>query len=702
MSVIVTEETIAKRIINDLIALLKKYDHAYYVLNQPIIPDVEYDIAFKQLQELEAMYPAFVRSDSPTQKVSTGKLDGYRTVKHGIPMLSIKTETDPSEENIQAFLDRMFEARVGKKVEAIAEVKYDGLALNLRYRNGVLTSAITRGDGETGEDVLENVLRIDSIPKILKMPFSITILEVRGEVIIHRDDFVKINEERVSQGLKRYVNPRNAASGILRRMGENLEAQKALKFYAYGIGELSEKFRFINDDTTIATTSRSSWWFGYQSSILLNLIDWGFTVWDWKAIAENWVDDKACAPKAEDVLKVFNEFKAMRASIPFDIDGVVVKANEYAVQEKLGFVSREPRWAIALKFDAEEQVTVLKGIDVQVGRTGKLTPVARLEPVFVGGTTVTNVTLHNVFDLRSRGVRVGDRIVVRRAGDVIPEITMPLKEDRKGYLPNFHMPDICPACGGKVVRVKGEREYRCIETLTCKAQLKQALLHFASKRAMNIDGMGPTAINGLVDWYCVGALSDIYQVSERVLRKLGYGPKESKNLILAIDASRVSTLQRFIYGLGIRNVGENTSKNLAKKFGSIDVFLKARWEDLIGMPDVGPTTALSVIEFVTDEKNIAEVTKLLVLGRISLTTDAGPSGLKFKDMQFVITGSFKLNSRAELVRLIEGEGGKVSSKVTPKTNYLIAGEGGGGKMDDAKRLGTEVLSEDDFITMLEN
>ncbi|HET8871483.1 MAG TPA: NAD-dependent DNA ligase LigA, partial [Aquabacterium sp.] len=520
---------------------LHYHAHRYYVLDEPEIPDAEYDRLYRQLTELEEAHPELRTPDSPTQRVLGTVLEGFAPVRHAVPMLSIRTETDTEASGAVAF-----DARVRREleltpedppVEYAAELKFDGLAINLRYEDGILVCAATRGDGEVGENVTQNIRTIGQIPLKLN-GHAPRVLEVRGEVYMRRDDFEQLNERQRAKGDKTFVNPRNAAAGAVRQLDPAIAAQRPLSFYAYGLGQVE----------------------GWQlpethSGVLDALLKFGLPVCSHRAIAQG-------AQGPEGLIAFHQTIGKQRDQLPFDIDGVVYKVNRLDLQERLGFVTREPRWAVAHKYPAQEQLTQVESIDVQVGRTGKLTPVARLKPVFVGGVTVTNATLHNLFEMRRKRVRVGDTVIVRRAGDVIPEVVGVVTGDRPRYVPNFRMPSNCPVCGSEVVRERGEVDHRCTGGLFCAAQRKQALLHFAQRRAMDIEGLGEKLVDQLIDSGLVRSLPDLYKLGIAKLAVLDrMADKSAQNVVLALEKSKQTTLPRFLFSLGIRHVGEATAKD---------------------------------------------------------------------------------------------------------------------------------------------
>ena len=657
-------------------AQLHHHAHRYYVLDDPEIPDAEYDRLFSELQALEAAHPELRTPDSPTQRVIGQVLAGLAPVRHAVPMLSIQTETDTSPEGARAFDARVRrELELGEAdppVEYAAELKFDGLAMNLRYEHGVLVQAATRGDGETGEDVTQNIRTIGQIPLRLMGAADATppVLEVRGEVYMRRDDFERLNEQQRAKGEKTYVNPRNTAAGAVRQLDPAVTASRPLSFYAYGLGETQ------------------GWAVPERHSLLLDaLAAWGLPVNALRTVARG----------AEGLVAFHQQVQAQRDALPFDIDGVVYKVDRIELQRRLGFKTREPRWAVAHKYPAQEQMTRLNDIEIQVGRTGKLTPVAKLEPVFVGGTTVSNATLHNVFELRRKGVRVGDTVIVRRAGDVIPEVVGRVPGARSGYVRNFRMPLLCPVCGSRVLREQGGIDHRCTGGLFCAAQRKQALLHFAGRRAMDIEGLGDKLVDQLVDSGLIRTLPELYTLGVAKLSALErMAEKSAANLVAGLERSKQTTLARFLYALGIRHVGETTAKDLARHFGGIDRLMEATAEQLLEVNDVGPVVATSIRAFFDQAHNREVVEQLRAAGITwaesdGAAADAGPQPLA--GQTFVLTGTLPTLTRDEAKALIEAAGGKVAGSVSKKTTYVVAGEEAGSKLDKARELGVTVLDQ---------
>ena len=658
------------------------HDHAYYVLDAPTVPDAEYDRLFRELEALEIARPELRTADSPTQRVGGRPLAQFAPVRHRVPMLSIRTETDTEASGAHAF-----DARVRRElglgdadgpVEYAAELKFDGLAINLRYEQGVLVQAATRGDGETGEDVTQNIRTVRAIPLRLKGAAP-AVLEVRGEVYMRRDEFEQLNARQLAAGEKTFVNPRNAAAGSIRQLDPGIAARRPLSFFAYGLGE------------TVAWPVPAT-----HAGVLDALQTFGLPVCEHRAVLEG----------AAGLASFHARMGALRDSLPFDIDGVVYKVNSLALQQQLGFVTREPRWAVAHKYPAQEAVTQLRDIEVQVGRTGALTPVARLEPVFVGGVTVTNATLHNQDEIDRKDVRIGDWVIVRRAGDVIPEVVAPVIERRSGELARFDLlaryPK-CPVCGSHVVRGEDEAVARCTGGLFCPAQRKQALLHFAGRRAMDIDGLGDKLVEQLVDAAIVKTPVDIYRLGIVALANLErMGEKSAQNLLAAIDRSRHTTLARFIFALGIRNVGEATARDLARHFGKLDALLAADEGALQQVPDVGPIVAKSIVEFLGEPHNLEVIEQLRAAGvHWEEGEPVAAAGGRLAGKTLVLTGALPTLSRDEAKAIIEAQGGKVAGSVSKKTDYVVAGSDAGSKLTKAEELGIAILDEEGLMALLE-
>jgi DNA ligase (NAD+) len=654
-------------------AEIEKHNYRYYVLDDPEIGDAEYDRLFAELQALEREHPELAASDSPTQRVGGQPLAGFAPVTHGAPMLSLNNAF--SEDDVLAFDRRAREALGVDAIEYSAEPKFDGLAISLRYENGVFVQGATRGDGTTGEDVTANLRTVRSVPLRLRGRAPER-LDVRGEVVMLKRDFEALNERQRAAGEKEYVNPRNSAAGALRQLDPRMTAARPLRFYGYGIGAAEQ--------LPGATT---------HAAVLERLADAGVPVSAERKVVRG----------VEGVLAFYASLQSRRAELPYEIDGVVYKVNSIEQQARLGFVSRAPRFAVAHKFPAEEATTEVAGIEVNVGRTGALTPVAKLKPVFVGGVTVTNATLHNEDEMRRKDVRIGDTVVVRRAGDVIPEIVRVLPEKRPAGAEPFQMPARCPVCGSSVVRLPDEAVARCSGGLFCAAQRKQALLHFASRRAMDIEGLGEKLADQLVDHGIVRTPADLYRLGVANLAELErMAEKSAHNVVAAIDRSRRTTLARFVYALGIRNVGEATAADLARHFGALDRLMDASEEELQQVRDVGPVVAMSVRRFFSEPHN-REVIEQLRAGGVRWdehTPQAIPAGA-LAGKTFVLTGTLPKLSRDDAKALIESRGGKVAGSVSKKTDFVVAGDDAGSKLEKARSLGVAVLDEEGLMKLVE-
>ena len=673
----------------ELRAALHHHAHRYYTLDAPEIPDAEYDRLFRELQALETAHPELLTPDSPTQRVIGTVLDGFTPVRHTVPMLSINTETDTEPTGALNFDNRVRRALgladSDPAIEYVAELKFDGLAMSLRYENGLLVQAATRGDGEVGEDVTNNIKTIGQVP--LRLPADAPpVLEVRGEVYMRRDDFDALNEKQRAKitagakGEKTFVNPRNAAAGAVRQLDSGIAAQRPLSFFAYGLGE-------------ITAPEQGGPAFETHFELLMQLKAWGFPV----------ADQTTLASGAAALVAFHQRIGAERDQLPYDIDGVVYKVNSLALQRQLGFVTREPRWAVAHKFPAQEQLTTVLAIDVQVGRTGKLTPVAKLAPVFVGGVTVTNATLHNEDEARRKDVRVGDTVIVRRAGDVIPEVVAVLPDKRPAGAEAFTMPHLCPVCGSAAVREEGEADFRCSGGLFCGAQRKQAILHFAQRRAVEVEGLGDKLVEQLVDSGVVNTLPDLYRLGFTALASLDrMAEKSAQNIVSALEKSKQTTLPRFLFGLGIRHVGEATAKEMARHFGSLDRIMDASLEQLLEVSDVGPVVAQSIRTFF-DQPHNREVVEQLRAGGVRWEEGepAERTPLPLAGKTFVLTGTFPTLSRDQAKDLLEAAGAKVAGSVSKKTDYVVAGEEAGSKLDKAQALGVAVIDETAMLALLQ-
>ena len=679
----------------ELTEQLRHHAHLYYVIDAPVLPDAEYDKLFRRLQEIEAAHPELRSADSPTQRVGGKALESLVKVRHRVPMLSIRTETDITASGASAF-DARVRRELGLADDApaigyVCELKFDGLAINLRYENGALVRATTRGDGETGEDVTPSIRTAQQIPLRLRGAASEAppVVEVRGEVYMQRADFETLNERqraKIAAGQKNekvFVNPRNAAAGAVRQLDPAIAASRPLSFFAYGFGEVSPPDRGGPDCAT-------------QFDWLQQFAAWGFPI----------AAQTRRASGAVDLAAFHQEMGAARDQLPYDIDGVVYKVDSIALQRQLGFVSREPRWAVAHKYPAQEQFTTVLGIEVQVGRTGKLTPVARLAPVFVGGVTVTNATLHNEDEARRKDVRVGDTVIVRRAGDVIPEVVGVAPEslarpaDERGAV--FTMPRTCPVCASDAIREEDEADYRCTGGLFCGAQRKEAILHFAARRAVDIEGLGDKLVEQLVDAKLIRSLPDLYRLGLGTLAQLDrMAGKSATNLLESLEKSKRTTLPRFLFGLGIRHIGEGTAKALARHFNQLDAIMDASEAQLLEVDDVGPVVAHSLRTFFDQPHNREVVAQLRACG---LTWDEGEpverAPKPLAGQTFVITGTLPTLGRDEAKDRLEAAGAKVAGSVSKKTTYLLAGAEAGSKLDKARELGVAVIDEQQLFDLL--
>lgn len=644
------------------------HNYRYYVLDDPEIPDAEFDKLFRELQSLEHQYPDLVTEDSPTQRVGAAPLKEFGEVKHKVPMLSLANAFD--EEELTGFGKRISEI-LGKKItdiEFIAEPKLDGLAVNIRYENGKLVQGSTRGDGERGEDITQNIRTIKSIPLSLVGKKIPDVLEVRGEVFMSKQGFNALNRSQEKAGAKTFANPRNAAAGSLRQLDSSITATRPLEFYAYGVGEVKN-----------GNIGKS------QDDLLQHLKQWGIRISPEVKVVKG---IKGC-------LSYYEKITPRREKLNYEIDGVVYKVNLFSQQEELGFVSRAPRWAIAHKFPAQEAMTTINAIDVQVGRTGILTPVARLEPVEVGGVTVTNATLHNQDEIERLDVRVGDTVVIYRAGDVIPKVDRVIRERRPAKTRKFRMPAKCPECDSEVERIEDEAATRCTGGLFCPAQRKNSIKHFNSRRAMDIDGVGDKLVDQLVDKGLIEDAADQYSLTVDQLAGLERMAKKSaENVINALEKSKVTSFARFIYALGIRDVGEATAQNLAQHYEDLDAVMKADEESLQQVTDIGPIVAHHIVSFFKQQHNKDVIKKLLKAGINWPTVSRGTtkdSPVAGKTM--VITGTLSSMKRDELKSLLQELGAKVTGSVSKNTDYVVVGADPGSKYDKAQKLGIEILDE---------
>lgn len=655
---------------------LNYHNYRYYVLDDPTVPDIEYDRLFQQLKDLESKYPELVTPDSPTQRVGEAPLSAFSQVAHEVPMLSLDNAF--SDEDLESF-NRRLQDRLKNPddIEFACEPKLDGIAVSLLYVNGQLERGATRGDGTTGEDITQNVRTIASIPLRLMGEGYPEVLEVRGEIYMPKQGFEKLNQTARDAGEKTFVNPRNAAAGSLRQLDARITANRPLQMCAYSVG------RFDGG----ALPER-------HTEVLEQLHQWGFLINPEMAVVHN----------ISGCLEYYRRLGEKRDSLPYDIDGIVFKVNNLALQQTLGFVSRAPRWAIAYKFPAQEEMTQLLSVEFQVGRTGAVTPVARLNPVFVGGVTVSNATLHNRDEINRLGVMVGDTVVVRRAGDVIPQVVSIVKSRRPADASEIVFPETCPVCDSPVETVPGEAVARCTGGLICGAQRKEAIKHFASRKAMDIDGLGDKLVEQLVDEGLIHSVADLYRLEASQVASLErMGPKSAENLIAALEASKSTSFERFLYSLGIREVGEATARGLSRYFGSLDALIAANEESLQKVDDVGPVVAHFVAEFLRQEHNLEAIEALQSAGvhwdDISVEERHEP----LSDQTYVVTGSFSLIKRDEAKKLLQQLGAKVAGSVSAKTHCVVVGGGAtnNSKYVKAQELGIQTMTEEELVALLQ-
>ena len=659
--------------IQELIEKISTFDYQYYVLDNPSISDFEYDKIFRSLVDLENENPELIRPDSPSQRVGGKALDAFESVIHRQAMLSLNNAFD--EDELIAF-DKRIKDDIGiDEVEYAVEPKFDGLAITLTYENGIFVQGATRGDGYTGENVTHNLKTIRSIPTKLNYIHPPKLLEVRGEVLMLKKDFELLNQKQESLGEKQFANPRNAAAGSLRQLDPRITATRPLTFFSYGLGVCEPNLNLKTHTQTIQLLKQ------------FNLP----------------ISDLSTSVKGVKGLQSFyDKVSKLRDALAYDIDGVVYKVNSFNYQNELGFVSRAPRWAIAHKFPAEEALTEILDINVQVGRTGAITPVARLKPVFVGGVTVTNATLHNEDEMTRKDVHIGDIVSVRRAGDVIPEIVRVLINKRPKTIKKFRMPIKCPECGSALVRIDDEAIIRCSGGLICPAQQKQSIIHFASRKAMDIEGLGDKSVEQLVTVGLIHELPDIFKLKlEQLINLDRMAEKSSRNLLDAIEKSKSTSLPRFIYALGIRNVGESTAKDLAGFYGDLDEIMKQTEESLQIVPDIGPTVAKSISDFFRQTKSREVINSLIGLGVHWPKYDIkkSSSGI-FATKTFVLTGTLPSMSREEAKSIIEMNGGKVVGSVSKKTDYVVAGSDAGSKLTTAQELGLKIISQQELLKLI--
>ncbi len=660
--------------IEELRKQINYHSYRYYALDNPEITDAEYDRLMRRLQELEAQYPESITSDSPTQRVGSAPLTAFQTVVHEMPMLSLDNAF--SDEELLAFNQRILDRlKISGDIEYACELKLDGIAVSLLYRDGILVRGATRGDGTNGEDITQNVRTINSIPLRLQGEGYPSVLEVRGEIYMPKAGFNALNDKARAAGEKLFVNPRNAAAGALRQLDSKITASRPLEMCAYAVGWV--------DGGDLPDT---------HSGILTALRAWGFLTNRETDVATN----------IQQAMEFYRRIGAKRDSLAYDIDGIVFKVNSRRLQDELGFISRAPRWAIAYKFPAQEESTTLLDVEFQVGRTGAVTPVARLQPVFVGGVTVSNATLHNRDEIQRLGLKVGDTVIVRRAGDVIPQIVQVIESKRPVDAREIIFPEFCPVCNSPVETVADEAVARCSGGLVCAAQRKEAIKHFASRKAMNVEGLGDKLVEQLVDLGLVNTLADIYSLSREQLAGLDrMGEKSADNILLALENTKKTTLAKFIFALGIREVGEATARNFANYFGSFEALAAADEETLQKVPDVGPVVAHFVAEFFSQESNRDAVAKLRAAGIHWDNIDvASPAELPLNGLTYVLTGTLEALSRDDAKAHLLALGAKVAGSVSAKTDYVVAGPGAGSKLVKAEELGLKVMDEAALLELL--
>ncbi len=653
---------------------IHQHNFLYYGLDDPRISDAEYDALFKELQTLEKAHPEWMTPDSPTQRVGAKPLKQFTEVRHVIPMLSLDNAFD--EEDIIAFDQRVRDRlHAQDEIEYACEPKMDGLAVSIRYENGILVQASTRGDGETGEDITQNIRTIRTVPLKLQGKHIPSVLEVRGEVYMPKKGFTDFNAEAFKKGEKMFVNPRNAAAGSLRQLDSQITARRPLAFFCYGVG--------VVEGGELPAT---------HSDMLDTLKNWGICVNPESTVVQG----------AAGCLHFYHQLAEKRAKLPYEIDGVVYKVNQLAAQTKLGFVSRAPRWAIAHKFPAEEVQTKIEAVEFQVGRTGAITPVARLQPVFVGGVTISNATLHNMDEVTRKDIHIGDTVIVRRAGDVIPEVVMPIIKLRPKNAVAIHLPKNCPVCHSKVDVIEGEAIARCSGGLFCPAQRKEAIKHYASRRAMNIEGLGDKLVEQLVDQQLVSHVAELYSLTLAQLAGLErMAEKSAQNILTELEKSKKTTFARFLYALGIREVGEATAKQLALSYGDLPALMAADEEGLQRVPDVGPVVAEHIAVFFSEKHNRVIIEKLLQAGVHWEKVQVKKAGLPLHGKTFVLTGTLHGLTRDQAKERLENLGAKVAGSVSAKTSYVVVGDDAGSKLTKAQELGVALMVEDELLRLLE-
>ena len=663
----------ARRRIEALREEINLHNYSYYVLDNPEIPDSEYDRLLRELNDLEQQNPDLVTADSPTQRVGATPLDSFAEVQHEIPMLSLGNAF--SDQDMVDFDRRIREGVESENIEYAAEPKLDGLAISLLYKEGVLVRGATRGDGRVGEDVTLNIRTIDAIPLKLRGNDYPKLIEVRGEVVMPRAGFEKLNQQQVDKGDKPFVNPRNAAAGSLRQLDPKITATRPLSFYCYGVG--------LVQGMTLP---------GKHSAMMEKLKQWGLRINPESKVVKG----------TQGCIDYYEQLAIKRNNLPDEIDGIVYKVDDVHFQEVMGFVSRAPRWAIARKFPAQEEMTKLLSIDVQVGRTGALTPVARLEPVFVGGVTVSNATLHNQDEIDRLDVRVGDSVIIRRAGDVIPQIISVIKSKREGKPRRFKLPATCPVCGSETARFDNEAVTFCTGGLYCEAQRKEAIKHFASRRAMNIDGLGDKLVEQLVDEGLIHTIADLYKLEfEQLIKLERMAEKSAKNLIASLEKSKSTTLPRFLFSLGIHSIGETTAQTLANHFSSLDNIISATEEQLLEVPDVGPIVAENLLAFFKQQHNVEVVEELISAGiHWPSIEKKSLDELPLAGKTFVVTGTLETMGRNDAKAALLELGAKVAGSVSKKTDYVVVGDNAGSKETKARELGIAILDETALIELL--
>lgn len=674
-----TKEGAPELQIQNWVKTLNSWAHAYYVLDAPLVPDTEYDALYRQLEALEKQHPHLVLPNSPTQRVGDQPLAHFVQIAHKTPMLSLNNAFEADD--VHAF-ERRCRDFAGlddnSPIEFTADPKFDGLAISIHYENGQFTRAITRGDGSTGEEVTVNVKTIRNLPLRLEGTNVPEFLDIRGEILMFRQDFEAMNAKQAQLGLKVFANPRNAAAGTIRQLDPRIAAQRPLRFFCYGAAIDRDQQRLIKT----------------QSALMAQLRAWGLPVSELSTSLTG----------ASELLGYYAMIGAKRNQLPFDIDGVVYKVNAFDLQDQLGFVAKAPRFAIAHKYPPQEVVSRLLAIEVQVGRTGSLTPVGKLEPVVVGGVTVSSATLHNQDEINRKDLRIGDQVIVRRAGDVIPEVLPYGANQRAGDVPRFCMPTVCPVCGSAVRKGEDEAVLRCTGGFSCKAQQTQAIIHFASRKAMDIEGLGDKIVEQLVNDGLIATPADLYTLkADNLIRLERMGEKSVNNLLQAIEKSKETTLARFIYALGIRQVGESTARDLASHFKDIYTLAQASAEELLQVPDVGPIVALSIREFFEDPQNQLVINRLMACGIGWGSSQPNPepnADHPFFGKTFVLTGTLDAFSRDEAAEQVLKRGGKVSGSVSKKTDFVLAGAAAGSKLQKAEALGVKVLTEQEFIELM--